>query len=117
PLAGEMNQAPIDPCPAVAGSGQLDPEHQPGAADLADHLVAVAKLAEAIAEKRADASDVLEEVIALDDPERRQAGGHRQAVAAVGRLVDVGTLEGADRALVDLAGRDHRGDRHVAAAE
>ena len=49
--------------------------------------------------------------------QRRQARGHRQAVAAERRLVHVGALERADGALVDLAPRDHRGDGHVAAAE
>ena len=44
-------------------------------------------------------------------------GRHREAVAPVRRLMHVGALERSHGLLEDLAARDHRGDRHVAAAE
>ena len=48
---------------------------------------------------------------------RREPRRHRQAVAAVGRLVHVASARACPRPLEDLPPRDHRGDRHVAAAE
>ena len=99
------------------GALQLDPDHEPAAAHLLDHLVALLQLGEPVEQHGAHARGVLDQAVALDDAQRRQARRHREAIAPVRRLVHVGALERSDGLLVDLAARDHRGDRHVAAAE
>ena len=99
------------------GARSSMPIISPAAADLLDHLIALLELGQARLEQVAHARGVLDQPVALDDAQRRQPGRHRQAVAPVGRLVHVAALERADRPLEDLARGDHRGDRHVAAAE
>ena len=85
------------------GAPQLDPDHQPAAADLLDHLVALLRARRA---RRAARSLICAacatQAVALDDAHRRQTGRHRQAVAAERRLVDVAALERSDGPLVDL---------------
>ena len=117
PLARQVDQAPVQPRDARARRAELDPDHQPAAAHLLDHLVALLELGEPVEQHGADPRGVLDQPVALDDPQRRQARRHRQPVAAERRLVHVGALERSHRPLVDLPARDHRGDRHVAAAE
>ena len=117
PLAGEVDQPPVEPGDARARRAQLDPDHEPAPAHLLDHLVALRKLGEPLEEHRADARGVLDQAVALDDAQRRQAGRHRQAIAPVRRLVHVAALERADRPVVDLATGDHGGHGHVAAAQ
>ena len=99
------------------GALQLDPDHQPSTAYLADQLMTCLQLGDPIQKQSARASRMLDQAIALDHPQRRKPGRHRQTVAAERRLVDVGTFERPDCPLEDVTGGDHRSDRHVAAAE
>ncbi len=117
-LACHVDQAPVELRDARAGRLQLDADHQPARADLLDHLIALPAAPRGRRSRKAPTLAACStSAVALDDPQRREPGGHREAVAPVGRLVDVAALERADGLLEDLARGDHRGDRHVAAAE
>src|SRR4051812_22214185 len=117
PAARHMNQAPVELAGTGARRAQLDPDHQPAATYLLEHLVASPELREPIAEHGADLNRALDQAIALDDAERREARRHGQPIASVGRLMDVGALQRSHRPLVDLPPSDHGGHRHVAAAQ
>ena len=117
PLAGEVDQPPADPRRTAARRAELDPCHQAAGADLAHDLVPAPELLQAAREHLAHVRGMLDEAVALDHAHRRQPGCHRQAVAAERRLVHVGALERADRALEDLAACRHRRDRQEPAAE
>ena len=117
PAARHMNQAPVELARTGARRAQLDPDHQPAATYLLEHLVALPELREPIAEHGADLNGALDQAIALDDAERCEAGRHGQPIAPVGRLMDVGALQRPHGPLVDLPPSDHGGHRHVAAAQ
>src|SRR6516225_7854037 len=57
---------------------ELDAEHQPLAADLDDARDAVELALEARLEQRADLGSVRQQPFLLDDPQRLDAGAHRE---------------------------------------
>ena len=81
PLARHVDQPPVQPRDARARRAQLDPDHQPAAAHLLDHLVALLELGEPVEQHPAHARGVLDQAVALDDAQCGQTGCHGQPVA------------------------------------
>ena len=70
--ARQMDQPPVEPRDPRARRAELDPDHQPAAADLLDQLVAGWSV-QAVGEQRAGRGGVLDQAVALDHPQRGEA--------------------------------------------
>ena len=95
---------------------ELDADHQPRAADLGEHLVLTADLAQ-FPTADAHRGRVLDELFFLSTVERGQSGGHGQVVLGKGRRMDEAAVEPRENLFVDPPFAQHGGHGDVAAGE
>src|SRR6266550_1723405 len=98
---------------------ELDPAHEPGAADLSHVVKGCDEVVEELAEQLDLRLEALQGPLLLEHVERGEGGGAGERVAGVGVAVEEAAelVVVAEKALVDTIGGERRCQREVATAQ
>src|SRR5271155_541882 len=121
-LGEEAGLTPLDRLPqrppgAAPGSAQLDRPHQPEAAHVAHHPVALDQRRRQLEQQRTHARGVGDQVLPVEHPQRGERGRGREVGGAECRAVAHGPLHPVEHPLERSARYEHGADWHKPARE
>ena len=96
---------------------ELDRDHESFAAHFLDEGMFRAQRIDPLDQELAHARGVFDQLFVVDDFERGEAAGHREVVAAEGGRVHHTTIHPAEGLLINVAPRNNRAARDIAAAQ